>query len=75
MIENRIVYLKGEYVPWENANVHIMSHSFGPCTRRLPARLFSGLKRISTACSNLLNFWIWSCLFLKMLYVMPLSRP
>ncbi len=29
MIEDRIVYLKGEYVPWENANVHIMSHSFG----------------------------------------------
>ena len=29
MIEDRIVYLKGEFVPWENANVHIMSHSFG----------------------------------------------
>ena len=29
MIENRIVYLNGEYVPWGNANVHIMSHSFG----------------------------------------------
>jgi branched-chain amino acid aminotransferase len=29
MIEDRMVYLKGEFVPWENANVHIMSHSFG----------------------------------------------
>ena len=29
MIEERIVYLKGEFVSWENANVHIMSHSFG----------------------------------------------
>ena len=29
MIEDRIVYLKGEFVPWENATVHIMSHSFG----------------------------------------------
>jgi branched-chain amino acid aminotransferase len=29
MIEDRIVYLKGGYVPWKNANVHIMSHSFG----------------------------------------------
>ena len=29
MIEDRIVYLNGEYVPWESANVHIMSHSFG----------------------------------------------
>ena len=29
MIEDRIVYLKGEYIPWENATVHIMSHSFG----------------------------------------------
>ena len=29
MIEDRIVYLKGEFVPWDDANVHIMSHSFG----------------------------------------------
>ena len=29
MIEDRVVYLKGEFIPWENANVHIMSHSFG----------------------------------------------
>ena len=29
MIKDRIVYLNGEYVPWENATVHIMSHSFG----------------------------------------------
>ena len=29
MIEDRIVYLKGEFIPWENANVHMMSHSFG----------------------------------------------
>lgn len=29
MIEDRIVYFKGEFVPWENATVHIMSHSFG----------------------------------------------
>ena len=29
MIEDRIVYLKGEFVPWGDANVHIMSHSFG----------------------------------------------
>jgi branched-chain amino acid aminotransferase len=29
MIKDRIVYLNGEYIPWENATVHIMSHSFG----------------------------------------------
>ena len=29
MIEDRVVYLKGEFIPWKNANVHIMSHSFG----------------------------------------------
>jgi branched-chain amino acid aminotransferase len=29
MIEDRIVYLKGDFVPWEKATVHIMSHSFG----------------------------------------------
>ena len=29
MFEDRIVYLKGEFIPWENATVHIMSHSFG----------------------------------------------
>ena len=29
MINDRIVYLNGEYVPWENATVHIMCHSFG----------------------------------------------
>ena len=29
MIEDRIVYLKGEFIPWDNANVHMMSHSFG----------------------------------------------
>lgn len=29
MIEDRIVYLKGDYIPWQNATVHIMSHSFG----------------------------------------------
>ncbi len=29
MIENRIVFLDGAYIPWEKATVHIMSHSFG----------------------------------------------
>jgi branched-chain amino acid aminotransferase len=29
MIEDRMVYLKGDFISWENANVHIMSHSFG----------------------------------------------
>lgn len=29
MIEDRIVYLNGEYVPWGKATIHIMSHSFG----------------------------------------------
>ncbi len=29
MIKDRIVYLNGEYVPWENATVHIMCHSVG----------------------------------------------
>jgi branched-chain amino acid aminotransferase len=29
MIEDRIVYLKGDFIPWEKATVHIMSHSFG----------------------------------------------
>ena len=29
MMKDRIVYLDGDYVPWENATVHIMSHSFG----------------------------------------------
>ena len=29
MIEDRIAYVNGEYIPWEKATVHIMSHSFG----------------------------------------------
>jgi branched-chain amino acid aminotransferase len=29
MIENRIVFVNGAYVPWGKATVHIMSHSFG----------------------------------------------
>jgi branched-chain amino acid aminotransferase len=29
MIENRIVYINGEFVAWQQATVHIMSHSFG----------------------------------------------
>ena len=29
MIKDRTVYVNGEYVPWENATVHIMCHSFG----------------------------------------------
>jgi branched-chain amino acid aminotransferase len=29
MLSDRIVYLNGEFVAWENATVHIMSHSFG----------------------------------------------
>jgi len=29
MIEQRMVFLNGEFVAWENATVHIMSHSFG----------------------------------------------
>ena len=29
MIEDRIVYVNGDYIPWEKATVHIMSHSFG----------------------------------------------
>jgi branched-chain amino acid aminotransferase len=29
MFEDRIVYLRGEFVAWQQATVHIMSHSFG----------------------------------------------
>lgn len=29
MIEDRIVFLNGDYIPWNKATVHIMSHSFG----------------------------------------------
>ncbi len=29
MVNGRVVYLGGEYRPWDEANVHIMSHSFG----------------------------------------------
>jgi branched-chain amino acid aminotransferase len=29
MIENRMVYSNGNYIPWDKATVHIMSHSFG----------------------------------------------
>lgn len=29
MYADRMVWLNGEYIPWENATVHIMSHSFG----------------------------------------------
>jgi branched-chain amino acid aminotransferase len=29
MSQDRIVFLNGDFIPWENANVHIMSHSFG----------------------------------------------
>ena len=29
MLENHIVYINGEFVAWQQATVHIMSHSFG----------------------------------------------
>src|SRR4030042_36534 len=29
MLNERVVYLNGEYRPWDEANVHVMSHSFG----------------------------------------------
>jgi branched-chain amino acid aminotransferase len=29
MLNERVVYLNGEYRPWDEAKVHIMSHSFG----------------------------------------------
>ena len=29
MVNGRVVYLGGEYRPWDEAHVHIMSHSFG----------------------------------------------
>lgn len=29
MLEERLVHLNGEIVPWDKANVHLMSHSFG----------------------------------------------
>lgn len=29
MLEDRLVYMNGEFVPWEKATVHQMSHSFG----------------------------------------------
>ena len=29
MLENHIVYMNGEFVAWQKATVHIMSHSFG----------------------------------------------
>jgi branched-chain amino acid aminotransferase len=29
MLEDRIVFIDGEFVTWENASIHIMSHSFG----------------------------------------------
>ena len=29
MIKDRIVFVNGDYIPWEKATVHIMSHSFG----------------------------------------------
>ena len=29
MYADRMVWLNGDYIPWENATVHIMSHSFG----------------------------------------------
>ena len=29
MLNKRVVYLGGEFRPWDEANVHIMSHSFG----------------------------------------------
>ncbi|MBW1774948.1 MAG: branched-chain-amino-acid transaminase [Deltaproteobacteria bacterium] len=29
MLEDRIVYVNGEYVPWNQATIHLMSHSVG----------------------------------------------
>lgn len=29
MLEDRVVFINGEFIAWENASVHIMSHSFG----------------------------------------------
>ena len=29
MVEDRMVWINGDFIPWEKATVHIMSHSFG----------------------------------------------
>lgn len=29
MLEERVVFLNGQFIPWKEANVHMMSHSFG----------------------------------------------
>ena len=29
MVADRMIWLNGDFIPWENATVHIMSHSFG----------------------------------------------
>jgi branched-chain amino acid aminotransferase len=29
MLEERVVYLNGQFIPWKEAKVHMMSHSFG----------------------------------------------
>lgn len=29
MLKERVVYVSGDYVPWDEAKVHMMSHSFG----------------------------------------------
>jgi branched-chain amino acid aminotransferase len=29
MLEDRVVYRNGEMIPWNQATVHLMSHSFG----------------------------------------------
>ena len=29
MVEDRVVWVNGDVIPWEKATVHIMSHSFG----------------------------------------------
>ncbi len=45
MYADRMVWINGDFVPWENANVHIMSHSFGRGSAIFEVISFYGTER------------------------------
>ena len=87
MVEDRMVWLNGDFIPWEKATVHIMSHSFGrgsaifevisahETADGAAVRLSLDSKRILIVFIGRLSCWTWRCRTQKKHCVMPLLAP
>ena len=72
MLADRMVFVNGDFVKWQDATVHMMCHSFArgsaifegdqASTPRLPGRPSSGSTTIwRTSSGARPNSWRWSC--------------